>query len=160
MIHPRIILLCLLSLALSIHETVVGNHIHQVGGSVVCLVGDTSAVRSGAFGYHDSEEYDQMDKEPGPGNRLYPRECLVENNLIHYLGTVEKQVAGIEMLIFARNVIQSLQDRPVDDAEGLLTLTSAVQDSTPVRIGIYRYQKQQTRTLRIAQSWRKDIPQK
>ena len=87
-------------------DTVMGNHIHQVGGSAVCLVGDTSAVRSGAYGYYDSVDYEQMDKEPGPKNELYPRECLVENNLIHYLGTVEKQVAGVEMQIAARNAIR------------------------------------------------------
>lgn len=87
-------------------DTVMGNHIHQVGGSAVCLVGDTSAVRSGAYGYYDSVAYDKLDKEPGPRKASYPRECLVEDNLIHHLGTVEKQVAGVEMQIAAGNVIR------------------------------------------------------
>ena len=87
-------------------DTVCGNHVHHIGGSAICLVGDTSAVRSGAYGYQDFVEYAALDKEPGPRNESYPRDCLVEDNLIHDLGTVEKQVAGVEIQIAARNVVR------------------------------------------------------
>lgn len=78
-------------------DTVTGNHFHHIGGSAVCLVGDTSAVRSGVYGYSSFTPIDQMDFTPGPKNNLYPRQCLVENNLMTDLGTVEKQVAGVEI---------------------------------------------------------------
>lgn len=81
----------------ALNDTVRGNHIHHTGGSAICLVGDTSAVRSPAFGYSDYVPYEQMDLTPGPRSSLYPRQCLVENNLIHDLGLVEKQVAGVEI---------------------------------------------------------------
>lgn len=81
----------------ALNDTIQGNHFHQIGTSAICLVGDTSAVRSPACGYDDFIPYGQMDLTPGPRNGLYPRQCLVEDNLIHDLGTVEKQVAGVEI---------------------------------------------------------------
>lgn len=82
-------------------DTIMGNHIHHTGGSAICLVGDTSAIRSGAYGYSNFVPFEEMDLVPGPKNNQYPRQCLVENNLIHDLGTVEKQVAGVEIQIAA-----------------------------------------------------------
>ena len=82
-------------------DTVSSNHFHHIDGSAVCLVGDTSAVRSGSFGYSNYIPYDLLDKTPGPKNNLYPRECLVEDNLMHDLGLLEKQVAGVEIQVAA-----------------------------------------------------------
>lgn len=95
-------------------DKVSGNHIHDVGGSAICLVGDCSAVRSGSFGYGDKVPYDKMDKVPGPANRLYPRECVVENNLIHDLGQLEKQVAGVEIQVASHITVShnSIYDVP------------------------------------------------
>mgnify|MGYP002793632235 FL=1 len=76
-----------------------GNYIHQIGASAICIVGDTSAVRSGVFKYEQSVPYELMDKIPGPKNELYPRRCIVEDNLIHDIGLVEKQVAGIQIQV-------------------------------------------------------------
>ena len=87
-------------------DTVIGNHIHHTGGSAICIVGDTSATRSGAYGYSHFIPFEQMDRTPGPKNKLYPRQCLVEDNLIHDLGTVEKQVAGVEIQIAAMLTIR------------------------------------------------------
>ncbi len=36
-----------------------------------------------------------IDIEPGPANRHYPAQCVVENNLMRELGTVEKQISGV-----------------------------------------------------------------
>jgi len=83
------------------HDRIASNHIHHIGGSAICLVGDTSAVRSGSYGYEDFVRYEEMDLVPGPKNGLYPRECVVEDNLIHDLGFPEKQVAGVEIQIAA-----------------------------------------------------------
>jgi len=76
-----------------------GNHIHQIGASAICFVGDTSAVRSALFRYHASLPYAEIDQTPGPKNNFYPRQCTAENNLIHDIGQIEKQVAGIQIQI-------------------------------------------------------------
>ena len=38
-----------------------------------------------------------MDTVAGPKNELYPRDCLVKDNLIHRIGRVEKQTAGVQI---------------------------------------------------------------
>ncbi len=78
------------------------NHIYNIGASAICVVGDASAIRSGSFQYSEFVEYDEMDKTPGPANALYPRQCSVEDNLIHDIGLVEKQVAGVQVQIAAQ----------------------------------------------------------
>lgn len=76
-----------------------GNYIHRIGASAICIVGDASAVRSGVFKYEQSIPYASLDKVPGPKNGLYPRRCIVEDNLIHDIGQVEKQVAGVQIQV-------------------------------------------------------------
>lgn len=77
------------------------NHIHHIGANAVCIVGDTSVVRSGSLRYETFVPFQQMDLVPGPKNTLYPRQCIVEDNLIHDIGQVEKQVAGVEIQLAA-----------------------------------------------------------
>lgn len=85
-----------------------GNHIHDIGASAICVVGDSSAVRSASFAYEESIPYTEMDKTPGPANGLYPRHCTIEDNLIHDIGTVEKQVAGVQIQVAAEiNVLHN-----------------------------------------------------
>jgi hypothetical protein len=76
---------------------IVGNHIHDCGASAISFVGDASAVRSPAFQYGQFVAFDQMDTLSGPQNELYPRECIAEDNLIHRIGRIEKQTAGVEI---------------------------------------------------------------
>lgn len=83
----------------ALHCRITGNHIHRIGASAVCVVGDTSAVRSGAMRYERFVPYGQMDKTPGPANGLYPRQCVVDDNLIHDIGRTEKQVAGVQIQV-------------------------------------------------------------
>ncbi|MBO0590246.1 PDZ domain-containing protein [Cellulophaga sp. E16_2] len=77
--------------------TIKGNHIHECGASAVSFIGDASAVRSPAFNYGAYVPLTEMDTIPGPKNDLYPRECLVEDNLIHRIGRIEKQTAGVQI---------------------------------------------------------------
>ncbi|RED98421.1 PDZ domain-containing protein [Marinoscillum furvescens] len=77
--------------------TISGNHIHDCGASAVSFIGDPSAVRSPSFNYREYVDLADMDMQPGPKNELYPRECLVENNLIYRIGRVEKQTAGVQV---------------------------------------------------------------
>jgi hypothetical protein len=74
-----------------------GSHITQIGASAICFVGDTHAVRSPEFNYHNFTPLDQMDRESGPKTNNYPANCLVYDNLIHTIGLFEKQITGIEL---------------------------------------------------------------
>ncbi|MBP0903864.1 PDZ domain-containing protein [Mariniflexile gromovii] len=76
---------------------IIGNHIHECGASAVSFVGDPSAVRSPSFNYGKFVPLAEMDTLPGPKNELYPRECLVKDNLIHRIGRTEKQTAGVQI---------------------------------------------------------------
>ncbi|KAA5825186.1 DUF1565 domain-containing protein [Algibacter amylolyticus] len=74
-----------------------GNHIYNCGGSAVSFIGDPSAVRSPSFNYGQFVHFIDMDTVHGPKNELFPRECLVDNNLIYRIGRVEKQTAGVQI---------------------------------------------------------------
>jgi hypothetical protein len=76
---------------------ITGNHIHDCGASAVSFVGDPTAVRSPSFQYDEFVELDEMDTIPGPKNELYPRNCIVTDNLIHRIGRIEKQTAGVQI---------------------------------------------------------------
>lgn len=76
---------------------IVNNHFREMGGSGVCFVGDASAVRSPAFKYDQFLDYQAIDKTPGPKNNLYPKNCVIYNNLIHDIGRIEKQATGVEI---------------------------------------------------------------
>lgn len=82
------------------------NHFHHIGASAVCVVGDTSAVRSGSLEYRLFVPYDKLDKTPGPANLLYPQQCNIEDNLIHDIGLVEKQVAGVQIQLAAQITVR------------------------------------------------------
>jgi len=73
------------------------NHISKIGAGAVNFVGDPSAVRSPSFNYNDFITLDEMDFGDGPKNNLYPVNSTVHNNLIHDIGRVEKQVAGVQI---------------------------------------------------------------
>ena len=73
------------------------NHIYDCGASAISFIGDPSAVRSPAFQYGEIVPFSEMDTLSGPKNELYPRNSLVENNLIHRIGRTEKQTAGVQI---------------------------------------------------------------
>ena len=74
-----------------------GCKITGAGASGVCFVGDTDCVRSPSFHYNKSVELDRMDWTPGPKGNNFPARCVLRDNLIHTIGTVEKQSAGVEI---------------------------------------------------------------
>lgn len=85
------------------HGRVYANHIYNIGGSAVCYVGSPKAVRQPFFSYAvPSVNWEKMDKEIGPLTDNYPFECTVDNNLIHDIGLVEKQVAGVQISMSSR----------------------------------------------------------
>jgi hypothetical protein len=74
---------------------VIGSRFTRLGESAVCLVGDVAAVRSPAISYSQTLPQDEIDLAPGPKTPNYPARCRVHNNLMHRLGTVGKQTAGV-----------------------------------------------------------------
>jgi hypothetical protein len=72
---------------------VAGCKFTDLGDSAVCLVGDFDAVRSGST--WQNHVGDPPDKTVGPRTRDYPARCLVHDNLIHDIGQVGKQTAGV-----------------------------------------------------------------
>jgi hypothetical protein len=78
-------------------DTITGCLFADIGASAICFVGDPKAVRSPLFKYEAFMPYAQLDKTPGPLTNNYPQECLVNNNLIHDVGEIEKQATGVEI---------------------------------------------------------------
>lgn len=101
-----------------------GCHIYDVGASAICFVGDTSAVRNPKFvpyGPYITEE--EIDLTPGPKGDNYPQNCLVHDNLIHNIGTIEKQVAGVEIsmstyITLSHNSIYNVPRAGINIGEG------------------------------------------
>lgn len=106
------------------HALVEGCHIYEIGANGICFIGDTSAVRNPKFvPYGPYVEEEDMDLTPGPKNNNYPQYCTVENNLIHDIGTIEKQVAGVEISMAAwitlrHNSIYNLPRAGINIGEG------------------------------------------
>ncbi|WP_317173641.1 PDZ domain-containing protein [Aestuariibaculum suncheonense] len=73
------------------------NYIYNCGASAISFVGDPSAVRSPSFQYGNFLPSKDLDTLQGPANDLYPSKGMVENNLIHNIGEIEKQVAGVQL---------------------------------------------------------------
>ena len=83
-----------------------GSHIHDVGASGVCFVGDAGTVRSPSFEYGEFVPLDQIDRQPGPIGVRFPEHCRVTDCLIHSIGRVEKQVTGVEISM-SRDIVVS-----------------------------------------------------
>ncbi|MGM9486595.1 hypothetical protein [Ideonella sp. YS5] len=79
-----------------------GNHIHDIGGSGVAFVGRPQAVRSPLFEYHEHLELADIDRTPGPKSDAYPRDSEAADNLIHDIGRIDRQAAGVQIAMAAR----------------------------------------------------------
>jgi hypothetical protein len=74
-----------------------GCHIHDAGASGVCFVGDPAAVRDPLFEYAQTNDLTKIDRTPGPKTENYPADSAVEDCLIHGIGRVERQPAGVQI---------------------------------------------------------------
>ncbi|MEN8735438.1 MAG: PDZ domain-containing protein [Lentimonas sp.] len=74
-----------------------GCHIHDAGASGVCFVGDPNAVRDPLFEYRETNDLTKIDRTVGPKTDNYPSLGVVEDCLIHGIGRVERQPAGVQM---------------------------------------------------------------
>ena len=77
------------------NTTVSNNYFTRLGESAVCVVGNVEAVRSPAMSYSNTLPQDEIDRTPGPKTDEYPAVGLIENNLIHDIGRIGKQTAGV-----------------------------------------------------------------
>jgi len=71
-------------------------HIHHGGANGIAFVGDPEMVRSPLFRYGD-QDFEQIDRTPGPKGDNYPADCLVEDCLITMTGRDEKQTSPIQI---------------------------------------------------------------
>ena len=74
-----------------------GCHIHDAGASGVCFVGDPNAVHNPCFEYGERNDLADISREPGPKTDNYPSIGLVQDCLIHGIGRVERQPAGVQI---------------------------------------------------------------
>lgn len=74
-----------------------GCHIHDAGASGVCFVGDPNAVRDPLFQYGQKNDLTKIDRTPGPKTNNFPADCSVKDCLIHGIGRVERQPAGVQI---------------------------------------------------------------
>ncbi len=84
-----------------------GLHVFDCGASAVAFVGDPQAVRDPAFNYGARHDISKSDRTPGPQTDNYPMECVLEDSLLHEIGTVEKQGAGVEISMSRRITIRN-----------------------------------------------------
>lgn len=73
------------------------SHFDHIGASALCFVGWPDSVRSPLFEYNERQSLQDIDLEKGPKSPNYPKNCLVEDCLIEYVGMVEKQATGVEV---------------------------------------------------------------
>ncbi len=74
-----------------------GCHIHDAGASGVCFVGDPNAVREPLFEKGGKHDLTKIDRTPGPRTNNYPKDGVVADCLIHGIGIVERQPAGVQI---------------------------------------------------------------
>jgi hypothetical protein len=79
-----------------------GCHIHDAGASGVCFVGNPKAVRDPLFEYAQTQDLTKIDRTPGPLGDDFPADCVVEDSLIHGIGRVERQPAGVQISMACR----------------------------------------------------------
>lgn len=82
------------------------NYIHNIGGNAIAFVGNANAVRSPAFRYEWFVPWNEMDYTPGSKTNEYPQYCTAEGNLVHTIGTIEKQVAGVQIEMAAHITVR------------------------------------------------------
>lgn len=71
-------------------------YIHHGGANGIAFVGDPAMVRSPLFRY-GKQDFEKIDRTPGPKGDNYPEDCLVEDCLITMTGRDEKQTSPVQI---------------------------------------------------------------
>jgi hypothetical protein len=87
--------------------------IARAGGSGVLIVGDPAACHN-PVNWDKGNELANINRTPGPKTNNYPAECLIDDCLIHDIGQIEKQTAGVSVDISQGVTIRhcSIYDMP------------------------------------------------
>ncbi|WP_139063670.1 peptide-binding protein [Flagellimonas eckloniae] len=88
-------------------------YIHHSGASGIAFVGDPAMVRSPLFRY-GPQDYESMDRTPGPKGDNYPEDCSVIDCLITMTGRFEKQTSPVQISMSSRITVNhcSIYDVP------------------------------------------------
>lgn len=88
-------------------------YIHHSGANGIAFVGDPEMVRNPLFRY-GPQDYDALDKTPGPKGDNFPQDCLVKDCLITMTGRFEKQTAPVQISMSSRITVShaSIYDVP------------------------------------------------
>ncbi len=81
--------------------TIRGCYLHNSGANGIAFVGDPATVRSPLFRY-GKQDYEKLDRTPGPQGDNFPQDCLVEDCLITMTGRDEKQTAPVQISMSSR----------------------------------------------------------
>ena len=73
-----------------------GCHITRAGGSGVAFIGDPNACFNALY-WDKGSDLGKIARTPGPKTPNYPADCVVDDCLIHDIGQVEKQTAGVTL---------------------------------------------------------------
>ncbi len=78
-----------------------GAHFFQIGAGAIQFVGDTQAVYNPDYlPYGKATSWKDLNKKDrGPRTNAYPAQCVAEDCLIHDIGLIEKQVAGLQISV-------------------------------------------------------------
>lgn len=83
-----------------------GLHVFDCGASAVAFVGDPGAVRNPLFNYYAPHDLSKIERTPGALTENYPMDCTLEDSLLHEVGTVEKQGAGVQISMSRRITVR------------------------------------------------------
>lgn len=102
---------------------IINNHIYNIGANAIAFVGNAAAVRSPSFHYSEFVPFDKTDSTPGPKGRDFPQDCEASGNLIHNIGMIEKQSAGVEIamsskILVSHNSIYKVPRAGINISEG------------------------------------------
>ena len=76
--------------------SITGCYIHHAGANGIAFVGDPNAVRSPLFRYA-KQDFNSIDRTPGPQSDNYPSDCIVDDCLITMTGRDEKQTSPVHI---------------------------------------------------------------
>jgi hypothetical protein len=80
---------------------IASNEIYNIGAGAINFIGSVYAVRSPSLQYREFVDIEKMDMQAGPKSPDYPANSIVHDNLIHHIGQLEKQVAGVQIQMAA-----------------------------------------------------------
>ncbi len=84
------------------------NLVENIGASAFAVVGRSEALFNPVYSYNEAPKYEEISRAKGPKTEAYPRDITISGNLVRYIGTIEKQSAGVQIQVASRvNVLHN-----------------------------------------------------